>query len=540
MDRVNILLVDDEPRNLDALEAILMDQGYHLLRAEDADRALRLLLEHGDIAAIILDIQMPRVNGIELAHIIKGTKRFRQIPILFLTAHMVDDEDVITGYGAGAVDYLTKPFNPQILRLKVAVFADLFRKTRALAELNDKLEERVKERTAELEKSEAALRAAARQKDEFLAVLAHELRNPLAPLRTGVDLLMHVLEQPSPVVSRTLAAMNRQLDHIVRLIDDLLDVSRISRGVLELKKERTDLAALVQSAVETFRATYDQKKVSLAIDAPASVHGVVDPTRIAQIIGNLLHNALKYTREGGKVSVALTREDGNALIRVTDDGMGIPPDQLERVFEMFTSIERTMPTADPGAGIGLALAQRLAQMHGGSLSAWSAGEGHGTRFMLTVPGAEAEEEAADAAVAQVEPEATSRPDSGPLDIAVIEDNDDVADTLAAWLEGLGHRVHVARTGPSGLALVLETKPDVVLCDIGLPGMDGVEVCQQVRARAREFRPLMVALTGWGKDEDRKRTATAGFDHHLVKPVKLDTLSEVLRSVAAKANRPPPS
>jgi signal transduction histidine kinase len=538
MDQVNILLVDDESRNLDALEAILTDPGYNLLRAEDADRALRLLLDNNDIAAIILDIQMPRVSGIELAQLIKGTKRFRQIPILFLTAHMVDDQDVISGYGVGAVDYLTKPFNPEILKLKIAVFAELFRKTRALADLNDTLEQRVKERTAELEKSEAALRAGARQKDEFLAVLAHELRNPLAPLRTGVDLLLHVLTQQPPVVGRTLAAMNRQLDHIVRLIDDLLDVSRISRGVLELKKERTDLAELVLSAVETFRATFDQKKVNLSIAAPYSVHGVVDSTRIAQIIGNLLHNALKYTREGGKVSVALTHAGGNALVRVTDNGMGIPPDQLERVFEMFTRIERKLPTADPGAGIGLALAQRLAQMHGGNLTAWSAGEGQGTTFTLTIPAeAAAAEEAAEA---RDEPGAAPSSDSEPLDIAVIEDNDDVADTLAAWLEGLGHRVRVARTGPSGLELVLETKPDVVLCDIGLPGMDGVEVCQRVREQAREFRPLMVALTGWGKEEDRKRTAKAGFDHHLVKPVKLATLSDVLHSVGSKASRPLPS
>jgi len=186
---IDILLVDDDPRNLDALEAILSDRGYRLLRAGDADRALRLLLDH-DVAAIVLDIQMPRVNGIELAQIIKGTKRFRRIPILFLTAHMSDDQDALTGYGAGAVDYLTKPFNPQILRQKISVFAELYRKTRALAELNEVLETRVKERTAELERSEAALQAAAREKDEFLAVLAHELRNPLAPLRTGVDRLI--------------------------------------------------------------------------------------------------------------------------------------------------------------------------------------------------------------------------------------------------------------------------------------------------------------------------------------------------------------
>jgi signal transduction histidine kinase len=532
MDQVKILLVDDQPRNLDALEAILSDQGYVLLRAEDADRALRLLLEHNDMAAIILDIQMPRVNGIELAQIIKGTKRYREIPILFLTAHMVADQDVMTGYGAGAVDYLTKPFNPQILKHKIAVFADLFRKTRALAELNDRLEERVRERTAELEKSEAVLRAAARQKDEFLAVLAHELRNPLAPLRTGLDLLLQLLQgQKTPLVDRTLAVMNRQLDHIVRLIDDLLDVSRISRGVLELKKERTDLVALVQSSVETFRAIFDQKKMNVSVDAPSPMHSVIDPTRIAQIIGNLLHNASKYTPENGTVSIALSYEDGKALIRVTDNGMGIPSDQLERVFEMFTRIERKLPSAAPGAGIGLALARRLAQMHDGDLTAWSAGEGQGTTFTLTIPAEETANQAAEGADA---PKAPQRVDAKRLDILVIEDNDDVADMLAAWLEELGHSVRVARTGRSGLDLVLATKPEVVLCDIGLPEMDGVEVCQRVREQAREFRPLMVALTGWGKEEDRKRTAAAGFDLHLVKPVALDTLSDVLNRVGTKS------
>src|ERR1041385_1435710 len=191
---VDILLVDDEPRNLDALEAILYDPGYRLMRAQDADRALHLLLSH-DVAAIVLDIKMPGVSGFELAQMIKNTKRFRETPIVFLTAYMVDDQHVIAGYGAGAVDYLTKPVNPQILRLKIAVFAELFRKTRELAELNETLETRVRDRTAELERSESLLRAAGSQKDEFLAILAHELRDPLAPLRIGLDLLLR--EQPS-------------------------------------------------------------------------------------------------------------------------------------------------------------------------------------------------------------------------------------------------------------------------------------------------------------------------------------------------------
>ena len=265
-DAINILLVDDESRNLDALESILDDPAYHLLRADDADKALRLLLEH-DVAAIVLDIKMPGVSGIELAKLIKGTKKFRQIPIVFLTAYLVDDQDVVMGYGAGAVDYLTKPVNPQILRHKIGVFAELFRKTRALAELNEHLETRVQQRTAELERSEAALRQASEQKDRFLATLAHELRNPLAPLRTGVDILLRQAAA-SPVVERTLAVMNRQVDHMVRLIDDLLEVSRINRGTLEMRKERVALSAVLERAIETAAPAFARRGQTVAtIDA---------------------------------------------------------------------------------------------------------------------------------------------------------------------------------------------------------------------------------------------------------------------------------
>ena len=527
-EKIKILLVDDEPRNLDALEAVLDPDGYTMLRAEDADRALRVLLEH-DIAAIVLDIKMPRVNGIELAQIIKGTKRFRQIPILFLTAHMLEDADVLSGYGAGAVDYLTKPYNPQILRHKVAVFADLFNKTRALAELNEKLEQRVAERTEDLQKSETALRSAARQKDEFLATLAHELRNPLAPIRTGLDLLMQIQAPQTQIAGKTLAAMNRQLDHIVRLIDDLLDVSRISRGVLELKKEVTNLAALIQTSIETFRPVFEQRGIALMVATPPQITAIVDPTRISQVVGNLLHNASKFTQNGGKVRVELELIGGDAIIRITDNGVGIPSDQIDRVFEMFARIERTASKGDRGAGIGLALAKRLARMHGGDLTAWSAGENRGTTFTVGIPGAAVVPITLDSA-----PERLGSIVSGvALDILLVEDNDDVADTLGAWLETLGHRVTIARTGPKGLELALTTRPQLVLCDIGLPDMDGVEVCQRVRQASTDFRPMMVALTGWGKEEDRMRTKEAGFDHHLVKPVALDTLSKLIASVVVE-------
>lgn len=538
---IDILLVDDEPRNLDALEAILEHENYRLLRAGDADLALKILLEH-QVAAIVLDIKMPRVNGIELARIIKGTKRFRQVPILFLTAHLVDDTDIITGYGAGAVDYLTKPFNPQILRHKVGVYADLFQKTRAFAELNEKLEQRVRERTAELEKSEQALRAAARQKDEFIATLAHELRNPLVPLRTGLDLLMQMPGLLPPVdpggagpkkvdvTGRTLAAMNRQLEHIVRLIDDLLDVSRISSGVFELKFEKIDVAGLVQNAVETAQVLVQQKQLALTVNTPSFLEAVVDPTRVAQIVGNLLHNASKFTPARGTITIDLEEREGDFVVRVTDSGVGIPADQLERVFEMFARIDNKASSSDRGAGIGLALARRLAQMHGGNLTVSSQGQGLGATFTLRIPRVSTH------TIELTEPfeSAALRPVEAPtLEILVIEDNDDAAETLASLLVGLGNTVTIARSGRDGVEQVTQRRPELVLCDIGLPDMDGNEVCKAVREADLGYRPTMIALTGWGQEADRKRTREAGFDRHLVKPVTLDMLREVLRGTAAQ-------
>jgi|JI10StandDraft_1071094.scaffolds.fasta_scaffold261733_2 signal transduction histidine kinase len=529
-DVIDILLVDDEARNLDALESVLEDPAYRLLRAETADRALKLLLEH-DVAAIVLDIKMPGMSGFELAQTIKSTKKFRQVPILFLTAYHVDDQDVIAGYGAGAVDYLTKPTNPQILRHKVSVFADLFRKTRALAELNDRLEERVSARTAELEKSEAALRATGKQKDEFLAILAHELRNPLAPLRTGLDVLLQGQASGKPASPRTLAAMNRQLDHMVRLIDDLLDISRIGRGVLELKRERVPLEPIVHAAVESTRPFFDRRKhdVSVRIDGggdhePIFVHA--DPTRVSQILGNILHNAAKFTPEGGKIEIDLVVEDGVAKIRVTDSGVGIPSDQLDRVFEMFARVQGPGTQTEQGLGIGLALARQLAVLHGGTLAASNGAGPRGATLTLTLP-----------ALVAPPPESAERAPLGvataigrPLKVVIVEDNDDIAETMCDLLSDLGYEVKSARNGPDGVALTKESTPNVVLCDIGLPGMDGMEVCRAIRALPLAPQPIMVALTGWGREDDRRRTKEAGFDHHLVKPVTSSVLDDLLRSI----------
>lgn len=524
---ITILLVDDDARNLDALEAILADPGYRLIRALDADSALRQLLEN-DVAAIVLDIKMPGVSGFELAGLIKGTKKFRQIPLLFLTAYMVDEKDVLTGYVSGAVDYLTKPVNPAILRHKVAVYAELFRKTRALAELNDRLEARVMERTAELARSEAALRDADAQKDRFLATLAHELRNPLAPLRTGLDLLLRSPDRPANS-ERVLGAMNRQLDHMVRLLDDLLDIARITRGTLEVRKELVDLASVIQRAVEMTSPHLVRRNQSVAFswgDAPLSVQ--VDPTRIAQIVANLLNNASKHSPAGARVTIRTQSSAEGVSIQVIDEGAGIAADRLPRVFEMFTKIESDSPHPNDGLGIGLALSKSLARLHGGTLTAESAGPGKGSTFTLTIPGRAPE------AVAQVvTPPATEaavgKGSSGSLRIVVVEDNEDSAEMLSTWLEFLGHHAIVARDGLQGVSVIKQSHPDVVLCDIGLPGMNGVDVCKQVVGEMPS-PPVMVALTGWGAEGDRARTEAAGFRHHLVKPVDLDKLRAVLESI----------
>jgi PAS domain S-box-containing protein len=664
---INILLVDDEPRNLMVLETVLMDPGYRLVCAQSAEQAL-LALVAAEFALLVLDIQMPGMSGFELAQLIKERKKTAGVPIIFLTAYYSADQHVLEGYGTGAVDYLHKPINPAILRSKVAVFAELHRKSREsaranctllnevtarrsaeeqLRQLNDELERRVAERTEALlkreremrslsdntpdiltrfdrelryvfvnsaiekatgrprdafvgrvirdvempeeirdlweqalrrvfdakepwsiefgyrgpvglrryatrlvpefspegeaesvlavtqdvtdrKRAEEALKSADRRKDEFLATLAHELRNPLAPIRTGLQVL-NISRDPA-VDFDTRKMMDRQLSHMVRLIDDLLDVSRITSDKLTLRKEWVLLQAVAETAVEASRPVIEASGHVLKLALTSEpVWVAADPTRLAQVISNLLTNAAKYTPEGGLIELGALREDGQAVVRVRDTGLGIPPEMLADVFEMFTQVNRTLDRSQGGLGIGLALVKRLVVLHGGTITAESPGLGEGSTFTVRLPLVDTDARGA-------EPQTTAPPASAqsPMSrrrVLVVDDNVDGAESLAKLLQFSGHETRTAHSGPEALDAARPFKPEVVFLDIGLPGMSGYEVAKRLRREPSLSGAVLVALTGWGSEDDKRQSGAAGFDFHLTKPADAAAIENILARVA---------
>jgi signal transduction histidine kinase len=397
-DLVHILLVDDQPANLDALEASLESTGCRFVLARSADEALLALLEQ-DFAAIVLDVRMPGMGGLELAKMIKRRQRTRHVPILFLTAYTLEDEDVREAYAAGAVDYMTKPIDAEVLRAKIDVFVDLYRHRRVLARTNTALEQQITERhriaeelrTTNLElesrvqERTAALRDADRRKDEFLATLAHELRNPLAALRFAAEML-HRKVEPGSDLARTREVIDRQLRHLTRLTDDLLDINRITRDQIELQKDTVELHQVISSAVETVRPIVERNGHVLTVEVPREsipLHG--DPVRLSQIFANLLDNAAKYTQPGGRIRLAVKTDHGHARVSVSDTGMGISREALPTLFELFAQGDRPPGSSYGGLGIGLALVRRLVEMHGGTVAAQSEGPGRGAEFVVELP-----------------------------------------------------------------------------------------------------------------------------------------------------------
>lgn len=646
----HVLIVDDQPANLLALEAALDSLGVNLVRAVSGAQALAAV-EKQDFAAVLLDVRMPGMDGFEVARIIRSRPRTRFTPILFVTAGDDPDEAMLSAYALGAVDFLAKPLRTEVLKAKVGVFVELYRskeelrlrerrdfeqrleakeeRYRALFESIDEgfcvvkllrgpdgavrnyrfeeaneafamhtgfqdpvgktvldlmpqydgsrftvydrvartgeptrfvQEERSMKRwfdiyasrlggagsdlvavlfsditrrllaEQDLRRLNEELAQANRRKTEFLATLAHELRNPLAPLSNGLHLMRMANSKPD-LLEKTRQMMERQIQHMVHLVDDLLDVARISTGKVELRRQSMDLKDVVATAVETSASLIDAGGHTLTVDVPSRPMPMdADPTRIAQVVSNLLNNAAKYTPQGGRIALAVRVDDGEAVLSVSDTGIGIAPDALAKVFEMFAQVPSSAGKPQGGLGIGLSLVQSLVALHGGSVSAASPGPGEGSTFTVRLPLLATDNHG----VPRMEASPTAvKPDQ--LHVLVVDDNTDAAESLGVLLDIEGHAAHIAHSGAEALQVAKEQALDVVFLDIGLPDMTGYDVARRMRMLPGMDKTLLVALTGWGTQDDRQRTRDAGFDRHLTKPAELPAVEELLRA-AAQAKR----
>lgn len=518
-EKVNILLVDDLPEKLLTLTTILEDLGENLIQVRSGREALRRLLEQ-DFAVILLDINMPDMDGFETAAMIRQHRRCANTPIIFITA-FADEMLTIQGYSLGAVDYIMSPVVPQVLRTKVKVFVELFRKT-------EQVKQHAEQRVA-LAREQAAREAAElanRRKDEFLAMLSHELRNPLAPIRNALHIfhLKH-LEDPQLVEARSV--LERQVQQLTSIVDELLDVFRITYGKLALQQETFDLGELVRQTAEDHRAELERDRRLFSMELPeAPVWVTGDRTRLAQVLSNLLHNATKFTKPGDSVRVRLRADEtnGRALVAVEDTGVGIEAHVLPAVFDTFAQADQGLDRRQGGLGLGLALVKGLVQMHGGDVQAVSGGRGRGAELSFWLP----------LSCAPTMEEPAAPPPAAPsrrLRVLIVEDHRDTAQTLAMLLRHFGHEVELAHTGIDGVAAARTWQPDVVLCDLGLPKMNGFEVASTLRADPATALIHLVAISGYGQKEDRERSANAGFDQHFTKPVDPAQIQNCLASLA---------
>ncbi len=565
--KVNILLVDDQPARLLTYQTVLSDLNQNLVSVSSGLEALDRLMRD-EYAVVLLDVSMPEMDGFEAARLIHEHPRFERTPIIFVTGVHMSELDRLRGYKLGAVDYVSVPVVPEILRSKVAVLVELYckrrelvvlnrslaeanaqlaqantalqaEKTRELHALNESLQQanRDLERTnhilqgevGERTRAEEALKEADRHKDEFLAMLAHELRNPLAPIRNAVHLMkMKALADPQLLLSRDI--IERQLIQLSRLVDDLLDVSRITRGKINLTRQRVELRELIERAVETVSPAMQTRGHTLEVempDRPLIIYG--DPMRLTQALGNVLGNAAKYTDNGGAITIRAGRRHRDVEIAVRDTGIGIVPDLLPSIFNLFTQVDQPSGRPQGGLGIGLALVRRLVEMHGGSVTASSEGPGKGSEFVIRLPLSveRLEEEQAtgetaetDATAAPVRPRVHHR-------ILVADDNPDARESLATLLSLSGHEVFSAQDGSEALLAAERCRPNVALLDIGMPHANGYEVARRIRGEPWGRDMLLVALTGWGQESDRRRSHEAGFNTHLTKPVDPSVLDELL-------------
>ena len=540
---VKILLVDDQPGKLLSYEAILSPLGETLIKTGSAREALGELLRQ-DIAVVLVDVSMPEMDGYELAELIRQHPRYEKTAIIFVSAVHLTDWDRLRGYESGAVDYVSVPVVPEILRAKIGVFLDLYRKSAELERLNRSLEHRVAERTAELEgtvrqlrdneirllQQGEALADADRRKNEFIAMLAHELRNPLQPIRMAMEMARQSQATEEQLrLGRDI--VERQVNHLVRLIDDLMDASRITSGKLRLVQQRIDLRQVADAAADSIRELAQRKGQRLDVDAGVERLEIdADAARLTQVVVNLLSNGVKFTQPGGTIALSMARHGDSVIMRVRDNGVGIAAEDLDRIFEMFVQGSRNPGDTHEGLGLGLALVRRIVELHGGTVTATSQGRNRGSEFLVKLPGAGA----APADEAPLDGRAASAAPVPPADVArrilVVDDNRDAADTLSTMLRVLGHEVETQYSGAAAIAATTDRRPEIVVMDIGMPDIDGYAAARAIRGDGRCGETLLIAVTGWSGEVERQRSEEAGFDRHLVKPVAMTDLVAVLDSL----------
>jgi len=527
----DILVVDDNQSNLVAIEAALAPLGRKLVLAHSGIEALGKLLEQ-DFALIILDVAMPGMDGFETAKLVRSRDKNRATPIIFVTGLSWQDDAVLRGYELGAFEFLMKPIRAEVLRAKAMVFvqlqertielkakADELRQAQARAHERELLAQRRRFEAEVMEQQMMQMEETDRRKDEFLAILAHELRNPLQPLQTAVEVLEHDPDKPVPAKIRNI--VHRQVHHITRLVDDLLDVARFTAGRLDLRRESVSLAEIVDEAVAACQCAITASKHSAEIiagDRAAIIHG--DPVRLVQVVCNLINNAAKYTDPGGLLQITWGIAGDQGFVRVSDNGKGIPGDLLPRIFDMFVQ-ERVTPDGAGGLGLGLGLVKRLVELHGGTVAAESAGVGKGSAFEFRIP-------LVAGATDRVAPAGTSAgPQARPLRAVVCDDAADLRELVADLLRLRGHEVSVVEDGAAAIRLICDERPDVALIDIGLPEMDGYEVARRITRALGASKPRLIAMTGYGQESDRATAFEAGFDAHIVKPASAEKILSAL-------------
>ena len=523
----SMVLIDDSEDDKAEVRSLLLrgsERRYNFSEAQTGAAGVALVLAACVLPdCVLLDYNLPDMDALDVLKALAGPDGLPVCPVVVLTGG-AGPEARRAVLRAGAQDYIGKDWlTPPGLTWVVENAIERMAMARQLLLRDEALRE-----------NEKILSEAAQRKDEFIAILAHELRNPLAPVRTGLQVLR--LTQDRATTLQTLDTMERQLGQMTHLIDDLLDISRITSGKVLLRLERIAVSKVLEAAIESAKPAIEARRHALVVKLPEQpLWMYVDPARLGQVIGNLLNNSAKYSLEGGTITLSAYGDGKEVVIQVSDQGLGIPADMLHHVFDMFAQVNHTMDRSQGGLGIGLALVQRLVQMHGGTVTAESAGEGLGSTFSVRLPLA--------VAVAVSPP---GRPDTGDIKsvaqpskccrVLVVDDNADAADLMAMMLSLSGHETCTAYAGAEALRVANIFRPHVIFLDIGLPDMNGYEVARQLRASPLLNATLLVAVTGWGGEEDRRRSKAAGFDLHLTKPVDpaaIDTImarSTILEAV----------